>query len=152
MWWDKPKPNQPPAKERQPLPFMKWRVFGYLVSVLIVVVTTISLATQGLNMGLDFTGGIQIEATREAGFDPGSFDAVFMISALTGSGPAAYAGRMSVEVRAAVDFDDVAAVLGPKRPDANVCWCLSHRLDGKTQREDGPAAAARARRFCATAH
>jgi GNAT superfamily N-acetyltransferase len=32
-------------------------------------------------------------------------------------------------------FDDVAAVLGPKRPDAWVCWCLSHRLDSKTNRE-----------------
>jgi preprotein translocase SecF subunit len=71
MWWDKPNPNKPPAKEREPLPFMKWRGFGYLVSVLIVVGTTISLATQGLNMGLDFTGGIQIEAAREAQFDAG---------------------------------------------------------------------------------
>jgi preprotein translocase subunit SecF len=69
MWWDKPNPNQPPAKEREPLPFMKWRSFGYLISLLIIVGTTISLATQGLNMGLDFTGGIQIEATRESGFD-----------------------------------------------------------------------------------
>jgi GNAT superfamily N-acetyltransferase len=25
-------------------------------------------------------------------------------------------------------FEDVAAVLGPTRPDANVCWCLSYRL------------------------
>lgn len=29
-------------------------------------------------------------------------------------------------------FDDMAAVIGPKRPDANVCWCLSHRIDSKT--------------------
>src|SRR5262245_24004788 len=71
MWWDKPNPNKPPAKEREPLPFMKWRGFGYLVSVLILVGTTISLSTQGLNMGLDFTGGIQIEAAREAQFDAG---------------------------------------------------------------------------------
>ncbi len=71
MWWDKPNPNKPPAKETEPLPFMKWRGFGYLISILIIVGTTISLATQGLNMGLDFTGGIQIEAAREAGFDPG---------------------------------------------------------------------------------
>ncbi|GAA4064302.1 GNAT family N-acetyltransferase [Agromyces indicus] len=35
---------------------------------------------------------------------------------------------MAIEVRAASVFDDVAAVLGPKRPDANVCWCLSYRL------------------------
>jgi GNAT superfamily N-acetyltransferase len=29
-------------------------------------------------------------------------------------------------------FDDLAAILGPKRPDASVCWCLSHRIDAKT--------------------
>lgn len=41
------------------------------------------------------------------------------------------AGRllsMAIEVRSASVFDDVAAVVGPKRPDANVCWCLSYRL------------------------
>lgn len=35
---------------------------------------------------------------------------------------------MGIEVRAASVFEDVAAVVGPKRPDANVCWCLSYRL------------------------
>ncbi|MGN0064482.1 MAG: GNAT family N-acetyltransferase [Nocardioides sp.] len=29
-------------------------------------------------------------------------------------------------------FDDVATMVGPKRPDANVCWCLSHRIDSRT--------------------
>ncbi|MEV1131311.1 GNAT family N-acetyltransferase [Agromyces sp. NPDC049794] len=35
---------------------------------------------------------------------------------------------MAIEVRAASVFEDVAAMVGPKRPDANVCWCLSYRL------------------------
>jgi GNAT superfamily N-acetyltransferase len=34
----------------------------------------------------------------------------------------------------AARFEDVAAVLGPKNPDASVCWCLSHRLDSRTNR------------------
>ena len=42
---------------------------------------------------------------------------------------------MSIEVRPAVDFADVRTVLGPKRPDANVCWCLSYRLPSKENRE-----------------
>lgn len=49
---------------------------------------------------------------------------------------------MSIEVLPATlaRFDDVAIVLGPKKPDASVCWCLSHRLDSKTNRElVGPA-------------
>jgi len=32
-------------------------------------------------------------------------------------------------------FDDVAIMLGPKNLDSSVCWCLSHRLDWKTNRE-----------------
>ena len=32
-------------------------------------------------------------------------------------------------------FDDTATMLGPKNPTSSVCWCLSHRLDSKTNRE-----------------
>ncbi|MEQ7011288.1 GNAT family N-acetyltransferase [Actinopolymorpha sp. B17G11] len=44
---------------------------------------------------------------------------------------------MSIEVKpaTAARFDDVAIMLGPKNPDSSVCWCLSHRLDSKTNRE-----------------
>ncbi|QIG41880.1 GNAT family N-acetyltransferase [Nocardioides anomalus] len=43
--------------------------------------------------------------------------------------------RGSIEVRPATVFDDVATMLGPKRsPDATVCWCLSHRVDSRTNR------------------
>ncbi|MCM3659969.1 GNAT family N-acetyltransferase [Georgenia satyanarayanai] len=38
---------------------------------------------------------------------------------------------MAIEVRPAVVFEDVATMVGPKRPDANVCWCLSYRLPSK---------------------
>jgi GNAT superfamily N-acetyltransferase len=43
---------------------------------------------------------------------------------------------MSVEIRPATlaRFDDVATMLGPRNPDSSVCWCLSHRLDSKTNR------------------
>lgn len=40
---------------------------------------------------------------------------------------------MAIEVRPATRFADVATMLGPKKdPDGNVCWCLSHRVDAKT--------------------
>lgn len=41
---------------------------------------------------------------------------------------------MSIEVKPATGarFDDVATMLGPKNPESSVCWCLSHRLDSKT--------------------
>ena len=38
---------------------------------------------------------------------------------------------MTIEVRPATSFADVATMVGPKRPDANVCWCLSYRLSPK---------------------
>lgn len=38
---------------------------------------------------------------------------------------------MAIEVRPAKLFDDVASMVGPKRPDANVCWCLSYRIPSK---------------------
>lgn len=44
---------------------------------------------------------------------------------------------MTIEVRPATTarFDDLATMLGPKNPDSSVCWCLSHRVDSKTNRE-----------------
>lgn len=44
---------------------------------------------------------------------------------------------MSIEVKPATlaRFDDVAIMLGPKNPESSVCWCLSHRVDSKTNRE-----------------
>ncbi len=38
---------------------------------------------------------------------------------------------MGIEVRPATVFDDVKTMVGPKRPDANVCWCLSYRIPSK---------------------
>jgi GNAT superfamily N-acetyltransferase len=32
-------------------------------------------------------------------------------------------------------FDDLAMMLRPRNPDSSVCWCLSHRVDSKTNRE-----------------
>jgi GNAT superfamily N-acetyltransferase len=35
----------------------------------------------------------------------------------------------------AARFDDLAMMLGPRNPDSSVCWCLSHRVDSKTNQE-----------------
>lgn len=42
---------------------------------------------------------------------------------------------MTIEVRPATEFDDVRTMVGPKRPDAESCWCLSYRVPGKVNRE-----------------
>src|SRR5690554_5393962 len=39
------------------------------------------------------------------------------------------------DVRPANVFDDVRQVIGPKRPDANVCWCLSYRIPSRLNQD-----------------
>ncbi|WP_084076867.1 GNAT family N-acetyltransferase [Demequina sp. NBRC 110057] len=57
---------------------------------------------------------------------------------------------MSIEVRAATDFADVATLVGPKKPSSNVCFCLSYRIGSKeNQVLRGPARADRVRELCA---
>ncbi len=58
---------------------------------------------------------------------------------------------VSIEVLPATiaRFDDVATMLGPRNPDSSVCWCLSHRIDAKLNRElVGPARGAYVRELC----
>jgi GNAT superfamily N-acetyltransferase len=58
---------------------------------------------------------------------------------------------VSIVVRPATRarFDDVATMLGPKNPGSSVCWCLSHRLDWKTNRALlGPARGEYVRKLC----
>ena len=58
---------------------------------------------------------------------------------------------MSIDVRPATlsRFGDVATMLGPKNPASSVCWCLSHRIDSRANRElDGPARGDYMRTLC----
>jgi GNAT superfamily N-acetyltransferase len=49
---------------------------------------------------------------------------------------------IEIEPATTARFDDVATMLGPKNPASSVCWCLSHRVDSRTNRElVGPARA-----------
>lgn len=42
---------------------------------------------------------------------------------------------MTISTRPATSFDDVRTMVGPKRPDANVCWCLSYRLTSSKENQ-----------------
>ncbi|WP_298456745.1 GNAT family N-acetyltransferase [uncultured Cellulomonas sp.] len=58
---------------------------------------------------------------------------------------------MGIEVLPATAdrFDDVATMLGPRNPSSSVCWCLSHRLDSRTNRDlVGPARGEYVRQLC----
>jgi GNAT superfamily N-acetyltransferase len=55
---------------------------------------------------------------------------------------------MTIEVRPASTFEDVATMLGPKRPESNVCWCLSYRIPSKQNLAlRGPARGERVRQL-----
>jgi GNAT superfamily N-acetyltransferase len=54
-----------------------------------------------------------------------------------------------IEIRPATSFADVRTMVGPKRPDANVCWCLSYRIPAKENRElTGTARGDLVRKLC----
>ncbi|MFJ4225823.1 GNAT family N-acetyltransferase [Microbacterium sp. NPDC089695] len=56
---------------------------------------------------------------------------------------------MSIEVRPATEYDDVAVLVGPKKPTSNVCFCLSYRVGSKENRSlTGPARGERVRELC----
>lgn len=56
---------------------------------------------------------------------------------------------MDIEVRPATEFDDVATLVGPKKPTSNVCFCLSYRIPSKENLAlTGPARAERVRELC----
>lgn len=54
---------------------------------------------------------------------------------------------MAIDVRPASEFDDVATMVGPRRPDAQSCWCLSYRLLSSKENQAllGPARGERVR-------
>jgi GNAT superfamily N-acetyltransferase len=57
---------------------------------------------------------------------------------------------MVIEVRPATVFADVEAMVGPKRPDASVCWCLSYRIPSRQNTAlVGPERGDLVRRLCA---
>lgn len=51
------------------IPFMNWRIASVAVSVLLMVASVVLLATRGLNLALDFTGGTLIEAQSTEALD-----------------------------------------------------------------------------------
>lgn len=52
-------------KREYQIDFMGQAKLAYVLSALLLIVSIFSLATRGLNYGIDFVGGVQIEATSE---------------------------------------------------------------------------------------
>lgn len=56
-------------KRELKIDFIRQRVFGYILSAVLLVVSVFSLSTRGLNYGIDFEGGILIEASADRVID-----------------------------------------------------------------------------------
>ena len=50
-------------KANPTIPFMKQRILALIISTVIFIGSIVSLSINGLNLGLDFTGGTQAEVT-----------------------------------------------------------------------------------------
>jgi preprotein translocase SecF subunit len=71
-----------PQAAPRTIPFMRWRGWAFTFTMSLFFMTIVSLGVQGLNLGLDFTGGVQVEAQKETG----TFDAAALRSSLKGAG------------------------------------------------------------------
>lgn len=57
---------------------------------------------------------------------------------------------ISVRPATLARFGDMATMVGPKNPQSSVCWCLSHRVDARTNRSmSGPERGDFVRALCA---
>ena len=51
------------------LPFLKMRRIGYVLSVIMLIVSICAIVVRGLNYGIDFQGGVLVEVSSDKKFD-----------------------------------------------------------------------------------
>jgi preprotein translocase subunit SecF len=85
-------------------PFMSTRKVWYALSIILIVISVVSLATRGLNLGVDFTGGVTLQASF-----PASANRDAVVSALQ------HAGYADPQVTIFGSARDVAIRLPPTK-------------------------------------
>src|SRR5512146_1400814 len=51
--------------------FLRWRKISITISALLIILSILAITVRGLNYGLDFTGGVLIEASYQKPVDTG---------------------------------------------------------------------------------
>jgi len=90
----------------KPIAFMKGRFVAAAVSGVLLLVTLISLATQQLNWGLDFTGGTLIELNYEQSADLSAIRQTVSDAGFEGALVVSFGTDRDVLVRLPIDYSD----------------------------------------------
>ncbi|ROS05182.1 protein translocase subunit secF [Sinobacterium caligoides] len=96
------------SKQIKIIPFMSYRMVATILSTILVLGSIFSLATKGLNFGLDFTGGTQIEVYYEKAVPLGDIRQTLETKGYHGATVVNFGSDRDVLVRLAQGFDDKA--------------------------------------------
>lgn len=89
-----------------PIAFMRSRFVAAAISGMLLLATAVSLATQQLNWGLDFTGGTLIELNYEQSADLGDIRAELANSGFEGAMVVSFGTDRDVLVRLPINYSD----------------------------------------------
>jgi len=95
-----------PGPGSRPVPFTKWRFFGFAVIGALLLLTLASLGLRGLNLGLDMTGGLLIEARSEVQIDTATLRQSLAANGIPDAGIQLSDGGHSALIRVGQGKDD----------------------------------------------
>ncbi|WP_094751893.1 protein translocase subunit SecF [Psychromonas sp. CD1] len=96
------------------LPFMQYSKVTTLLSIVLMIVSTVALCFNGLNLGLDFTGGTLIEVGFEQSVDLPEVRTVLIDADFPGAIVQYFGTSHDVLIRLAVDESVKGSVIGSK--------------------------------------
>jgi preprotein translocase SecF subunit len=112
------------AEPIAPYPFMRWRRAGFALTLALIVAAFAALGLRGLNLGLDFTGGVLVQAEADQAFDSAQLRAALAANGLDGAVVQLSDGDLTALVRARTEAEQtgtaVAAIRDALGPEARV--------------------------------
>lgn len=113
------------VQEQKVINFMAWRTIALSISAVMLVVSVVSLGMKGLNLGLDFTGGTQLEVGFEEPADLPKIRTVLGEAGLENPVAVLFGSDTEVLIRTQVALEDgelsrIESELAQLDPDAKV--------------------------------